>query len=99
MPLDERVAVLTGGSSGIGAAIARRLARDGWQCVLLARSEERLKALAEEIGGEYEVCDVADRAAVDAVAARVLERHPRIDLLVCSAGIPGGTGSCGPTRR
>ena len=69
----------------------------GWHCVLLARSEERLQALAKEIGGEYEVCDVADRAAVDAVAARVLERHPRIDLLVCSAGIPGRTRV--PARR
>ncbi len=92
MPLDERVAVLTGGSSGIGAAIARRLSRDGWRCVLLARSEERLKAFAQEIDAEYEVCDVADRSAVDAVAARILERHPRIDLLVCSAGIPGRHG-------
>lgn len=92
MPLDGRVAVLTGGSSGIGAAIARRLARGGWHCVLLARNEERLKQLADEIGGEYQVCDVADRHAVDAAAARVLERHPRISLVVCSAGIPGRYG-------
>jgi uncharacterized protein len=93
LPVDgRRVAVLTGGSSGIGAAIARRLAADGWHCVLIARSEERLRAAAEEIDGEYEVCDVADREAVDAVARRVLERHPRIHLLVCSAGIPGRYG-------
>ena len=84
-----RVAVVTGGSSGIGAAIARRLTARGWHCVLLARGEERLRAVAEEIGGEWEVCDVAERAEVDAVAARVQERHPRIGLLVNSAGIPG----------
>ena len=84
-----RVAVLTGGSSGIGAAIARVLAARGWHCVLLARGEERLRAEAERVGGEWEVCDVADRAAVDAVAGRVAERHPAIGLLVNSAGIPG----------
>jgi uncharacterized protein len=92
VPVDDRVAVLTGGSSGIGAAIARRLSQGGWHCVLLARGEERLKAVAKEIGGEYEVCDVADRAQVERVASRVLERHPRIALLVCSAGIPGRYG-------
>jgi len=86
-----RVAVVTGASSGIGAELARGLAHKGWQCVLLARREERLRALADEIGGEYEVCDVADRAAVDATAARVLERHPRVHLLVNNAGIAGRT--------
>jgi NAD(P)-dependent dehydrogenase (short-subunit alcohol dehydrogenase family) len=85
---DERVAVITGGSSGIGAALARELARDGWRCVLVARGEERLRALAEDIGAEAEVCDVGDRAAVDALAARVTGRHPRVKLLVNNAGIP-----------
>ncbi|MFL6014499.1 MAG: SDR family oxidoreductase, partial [Gaiellaceae bacterium] len=83
-----QVAVITGASSGIGAALARELAARGWLCVLLARREERLRALAGEIGGEYEVCDVSDRAAVDACAARVLERHPAVDLLVNNAGVP-----------
>jgi uncharacterized protein len=82
----NRVAVVTGASSGIGAELARALAHRGWHCVLLARREERLRPLADEIGGEFELCDVADRAAVDAVAARVLERHPRIHLLVNNAG-------------
>ena len=84
-----RVAVLTGGSSGIGAAIARVLAARGWRCVLLARGEERLRAVADEIDGEWEVCDVADREAVAGVAARIRERHSAIGLLVNSAGIPG----------
>ena len=57
--------------------------------MLLARREERLRPLAEETNGEFELCDVADRAAVDAVAARVLERHPKVHLLVNNAGIPG----------
>ena len=84
-----RVAIVTGASSGIGAEIARLLAGRGWQCVLLARREERLRALADEIGGEYELCDVTDRAAVEQVAARILARHPSVHLLVNNAGIPG----------
>jgi short-subunit dehydrogenase len=84
-----RVAVVTGASSGIGEATARALAVRGWHCVLLARRRERLEPLAAELGGEYEVCDVREREAVERVAAAVLERHPRIDLLVNNAGIPG----------
>jgi NAD(P)-dependent dehydrogenase (short-subunit alcohol dehydrogenase family) len=87
----SRVAVVTGASSGIGVEIARLLAARGDLCILLARRAERLEAIAEELGGEAEPCDVSDRAAVEAVAARVLERHPRIDLLVNNAGIPGRT--------
>ena len=88
----DKVAVVTGASSGIGAEIARGLARKGWLCVLVARREDRLRALAGEIGGEIEVCDVADREAVEAMGARVLERHPRIGLLVNNAGISARAG-------
>jgi short-subunit dehydrogenase len=56
--------------------------------VLLARRADELERIAGEIGAEWEVCDVSDRAQVDEVAARVLERHPAIDLLVNNAGIP-----------
>jgi short-subunit dehydrogenase len=84
----ERVAVITGASSGIGEAIARALARTGWHCVLLARRADELERVAGEIGGEWHVCDVSDRAQVDEVAARVLERHPVIGLLVNNAGVP-----------
>ena len=84
----ERVAVITGASSGIGEATARELARRGWHCVLLARRADELERIASEIGGEFEVCDVADRLQVDEVAARVLARYPAIGLLVNNAGIP-----------
>jgi short-subunit dehydrogenase len=80
--------VVTGASSGIGEAIARELSRRGWRCVLLARRTELLAALAAEIDGEWEACDVADRAQVDEVAARVLARHPAVELLVNNAGVP-----------
>jgi NAD(P)-dependent dehydrogenase (short-subunit alcohol dehydrogenase family) len=85
------VAVVTGASSGFGVEIARRLAARGDLCVLMARRADRLEELAAEIGGEAEPCDVSDRVAVEAVAARVLERHPRIGVLVNNAGIPGRT--------
>lgn len=86
---ERRVAVITGASSGIGEALARELAGAGWLCVLLARREERLRPLAAELGGEYEVCDVGDREAVNRAAAAVVARHPAIHLLVNNAGIPG----------
>ncbi len=91
MQVTDRVAVVTGASSGIGAALVRKLAADGYTCVLLARREGLLRELAAEVGGEAEVCDVADRQAVERVAGSVLERHPRIALLVNNAGIPGRT--------
>jgi short-subunit dehydrogenase len=83
------VAVVTGASSGIGEATARELARRGWYCVLVSRRQERLEPLAVELGGEFELCDVAEREEVDRAAAAILARHPRIDLLVNNAGIPG----------
>ena len=85
---EERIAVITGASSGIGEATARELARLGWHCVLLARRADELERIAGEIGGECEVCDVSDRTQVDEVAAGVLRRHPSIGLLVNNAGIP-----------
>jgi uncharacterized protein len=87
--VDPPLAVVTGASSGIGEATARELARRGWKVVLVARRRERLAALAAELGGEVEVADVADRESVERAAEAILERHPRVDLLVNNAGIPG----------
>jgi short-subunit dehydrogenase len=92
LPVGKRVAVVTGASSGIGEAIARALAGRDWHVVLLARREDRLRALAQELDGEYEVCDVGRREDVERVAAAVAERHPRLALLVNNAGIPGRAG-------
>jgi NAD(P)-dependent dehydrogenase (short-subunit alcohol dehydrogenase family) len=95
-----QVAIVTGGSSGIGAAVARRLSQRGWRCVLIARGEERLRAVGEELGGEWESCDVGDREAVERTAASIRERHPAIRLLVNDAGVPGRGGflRTGPER-
>jgi short-subunit dehydrogenase len=84
-----RVAVVTGGGSGIGAAVASRLAERDWLCVLVGRREDRLKTTAAEVGGEYEVCDVADRDAVERMAASVRARHREVGLLVNNAGVAG----------
>jgi NAD(P)-dependent dehydrogenase (short-subunit alcohol dehydrogenase family) len=92
VPLGEpRVAVVTGGGSGIGAALARLLAADGWKCILVGRREEPLRTLAAEIDAEFEACDVSDQAAVERLAASVRERYPAVGLLVNNAGIAGRT--------
>jgi NADP-dependent 3-hydroxy acid dehydrogenase YdfG len=80
----EQVAVVTGASSGIGAATARRLAAEGFRVVLVARRAERIEELAKEIGAAASayVLDVTDRAAVDAFAASL----DRVDVLVNNAG-------------
>lgn len=77
-----RVAVVTGASSGIGAATARRLAREGYHVVLGARRVDRLSTLAEEIGGTAHALDVTAQESVDAFCAAV----PRCDVLVNNAG-------------
>ena len=82
----ERIAVVTGASSGIGAATARRLARVGFHVVTGARRRERLGALAEEVGATTLALDVTDPASGEAFAAGVRDRHCQADLLVNNAG-------------
>ncbi len=83
-----RTAVITGASSGIGAATARVLAGEGYRTVLAARRLDRLEALAAETGGEAIALDVADPASVEALALRL----ERCDVLVNNAGGALGLG-------
>ena len=79
---EQRVAVITGASAGIGEATARTLAAQGFHVVAVARRADRINALAAEIGGTAIVADVTDGAAVDALAGRL----SRLDVLVNNAG-------------
>ena len=90
--LQGKVAWITGAGTGIGLAGAQALAAAGAKVVMSGRRADVLAAEADKIcsaGGaaEVEVLDVADAAAVQAVAGRILARHGRIDILVNSAGL------------
>jgi NADP-dependent 3-hydroxy acid dehydrogenase YdfG len=88
MQIQDAVVVITGASSGIGAATARAAAAAGARVVLAARREERIRDLAAELGGGAIAvrCDVTDRAQVDALAQAALDAFCRIDVLVNNAG-------------
>ncbi|MBU4206427.1 MAG: SDR family NAD(P)-dependent oxidoreductase, partial [Actinobacteria bacterium] len=80
---ERRVAVVTGASSGIGAATARQLAADGFEVICAARRAERVQALAAEIGGRALACDITVQADVDALTAAV---GAELAVLVNNAG-------------
>jgi NADP-dependent 3-hydroxy acid dehydrogenase YdfG len=85
--VETRTAVVTGASSGIGAATARHLADAGFRVVCAARRTERIEALAERFGGRAVRCDVTDPEDVDVLAREV---GPRLDVLVNNAGAAYG---------
>jgi NADP-dependent 3-hydroxy acid dehydrogenase YdfG len=90
LPLAGRVAVVTGATSGIGAATARRLASDGAAVALVGRREERLRDLASQLDDPSVVpvaADVSDREAVERAAVAIRDRLGRVDLVVANAGV------------
>ncbi len=89
---EKPVAIVTGGSRGIGAAIVKRLAKDGFHVVAVARNLDKLNAVCQEVaaaGGSAEavVCDMADALAVAKMVEDAVEKHGRLDALVNNAGI------------
>ncbi len=86
--MSDRVALITGSTSGIGAATARRLARDGYKVALHSRSSAEVgKRMADELAGaSYHQADLADEQATRGLVAAVLKQHGRLDVLVNNAG-------------
>src|SRR6266550_4770347 len=84
---EGRVAIVTGGATGIGFAIAKELTRLGARVVIASRKEENLKPAVAELGerARYHVLDVRDAAAVEAMAEKVATDHGHIDILVNNA--------------
>jgi NADP-dependent 3-hydroxy acid dehydrogenase YdfG len=89
---DSPVLIITGASTGIGAATARHAREAGYELVLAARNAEKLEALAEEVGGLAVPTDVTEWDANEALAARALEAHGRIDAVFANAGFGGARG-------
>ena len=88
--MTDRVAVVTGGGSGIGAAAAIALAQDGWQVVIVGRREQALAELAAahpDLGLDPVPADVTAEESVRALFAKTVERHGRVDLLFNNAGM------------
>jgi NADP-dependent 3-hydroxy acid dehydrogenase YdfG len=93
---DDKVFLITGASSGIGAATARQAAQAGFRLVLAARSVDRLQALADELGGEERAlavrCDVAEWDEQQALANAAIERFGRLDVAFANAGFGAARG-------
>lgn len=83
----DRVVIVTGGAQGIGEACVRRFAREGAKLVIADLDAARGQALAGELDATWIGCDVGDKAQVDALVARVVQRFGGIDILVNNAGI------------
>ena len=85
--LRDRVAVVTGGGSGIGLATSRRFAAEGATVVVVDVNAEAGNAAAQEVGGDFVACDVSDEEAVAALFDGVAARHGRVDIAFNNAGI------------
>ena len=90
MPGSDRIAVVTGASSGIGEATARGLRDAGFFVVLGARREDRLMAVARELGGRGLPLDVRDLAGIDAFTAAIAAEYGQVEVLINNAGLAAG---------
>ena len=93
MRFENKVALVTGGGTGIGAAVARRIAAGGGKVALVGRRPEPLRVVAEEIGAAVFAADAADTASMKAAVTAAAEQLGGIDILIANAGGHG----VGPT--
>lgn len=87
--LDGKTAVITGGGTGIGSAVAKVLAAAGANVIVAGRRAELLRVVAQATGGHAVTCDVRDANDVAALMATAVDRTGRLDILVNNAGVPG----------
>jgi NADP-dependent 3-hydroxy acid dehydrogenase YdfG len=96
MAQDDKVFLITGASTGIGAATARHAAEAGYRVVLGARSEDKLRGLADELGGDERAlavrCDVTEWDDQQALVRRALDAYGRVDVAFANAGFGGARG-------
>lgn len=90
--LENKIALITGGTSGIGFACAERFAEEGATVIMASRGEERGKEAEAALRGQgynasFISCDVSNRESVEALKQQVQERHSRLDILVNNAGV------------
>jgi short-subunit dehydrogenase len=95
MQIKDRVIIITGASSGIGEALARRLSKEGAKLILVARSEEKLNLLKLELGAEVVKADMRKKEDIQKMIDTAVKKYGRVDLLVNNAG----QGMYGPVER
>ncbi len=95
MRLENKVALITGGGTGVGAATARLFAREGAKVVVTGRRLEPIQAVAAEVGGVAVAGDTADLAHVEAAVAAAVSNFGGLDIVVASAGLGGFAESVG----
>jgi NAD(P)-dependent dehydrogenase (short-subunit alcohol dehydrogenase family) len=89
--LSGKIAIVTGGATGIGRAIAAEYVEQGATVVVCGRTESTGTATADEVGCEFRQCDVREYEQVEALVEGVVERHGRLDVMVNNAGITSVT--------
>ncbi len=89
MGLKDKVALITGGGTGIGKAIAKAILNEGAKVIIIGRKEENLKKTQEELGSNIEtmVCDVTDEAQVLKVYSSIMDNYGKLDVLINNAGM------------
>ncbi|MDD4544598.1 MAG: beta-ketoacyl-ACP reductase [Bacteroidales bacterium] len=85
--LENRIAIITGGASGIGAATSRKFALEGAKVIIWDLDQEKGNALANEIGGDFLKVNTANYTEIEAAAKAVNDKYNRIDILINNAGI------------